>query len=312
MADILRVAELVPTFRRALRIHLVETSARMREVQARTLAGASGEIEIEWHGGYPAGERPVLVVANEFFDVLPVRQYVRHAGRWHERRVGLAGDALAFVLSPPLPDVALGPAATGTEAIRTEATRTEALVGGRDAAGDPAMAAQPDAAGGTAMAAQSDAAPDGTLVEVSPAAEAIMATIAAEIVRCGGALLLIDYGDDGPRPFGTLQAVRDHARADPLTAPGTADLTAHVDFAHLASIARANGAAVHGPLPQGEFLLRLGLLERAGRLGAGKSPEEQAAIERAVTRLAGPDQMGHLFKVMAVTSQNLVPEPFGR
>jgi SAM-dependent MidA family methyltransferase len=87
-----------------------------------------------------------------------------------------------------------------------------------------------------------------------------------------------------------------HSFADPLEAPGEADLTAHVDFAALARRARAEGAAVHGPITQGEFLLSLGLLERAGQLGAKADEAGREALRGAVERLAGPDAMGTLFK----------------
>jgi SAM-dependent MidA family methyltransferase len=98
--------------------------------------------------------------------------------------------------------------------------------------------------------------------------------------------------------------------SDPLDSPGEADLTAHVDFAALARTAQAAGLAVHGPLTQGEFLLSLGLLERAGRLGATASDEERENIRAAVERLAAPEQMGRLFKAMALTRAGLSLPPF--
>ena len=70
----------------AISIHLVETSPVLRERQAAALPG----LPVHWHdelGGVPA-DRPMLLVANEFLDALPVRQFVRRSGRWHERLVG--------------------------------------------------------------------------------------------------------------------------------------------------------------------------------------------------------------------------------
>ena len=80
------------------------------------------------------------------------------------------------------------------------------------------------------------------VLEVSPAATAIMSTLAARIAVDGGAALVIDYGYEGPAFGDTLQAVRGHAYADPLAEPGEADLTAHVDFAALARAAIDAGA----------------------------------------------------------------------
>jgi NADH dehydrogenase [ubiquinone] 1 alpha subcomplex assembly factor 7 len=260
MSDILRVAAKAPEFRRALSVHLVETSPALRERQAARLA-ASGH-EIAWHSGFgevPPG--PLLLVANEFFDALPVRQFVRRDGGWQERVIGLDADG-RFTFG-------LGPSRL-----------------------DPG----PDA-------------PDGAVLEVSSASTAVLQEVAARIAAEGGAALVVDYGHTGG--FGdTLQALSRHAFADPLAAPGEADLTAHVDFSALARCVRGAGAAAHGPIGQGAFLLSLGLLERAGRLGAATAEAEREAIRAAVERLAGPKQMGELFKLLAITRPGLVPAPF--
>ena len=108
---------------------------------------------------------------------------------------------------------------------------------------------------------------EGSVMEVCPAAGALMTEIARRIVDHGGAALIMDYGYNAPPIGDTLQAVRAHQYADPLDTPGEADLTAHVDFSALAKSARTAGASVHGPTNQGDFLVSLGLLERAGRLG---------------------------------------------
>jgi SAM-dependent MidA family methyltransferase len=107
-----------------------------------------------------------------------------------------------------------------------------------------------------------------------------------------------------------LQAVRGHRYADPLDAPGESDLTAHVDFSALARRAAGEGVAVHGPLAQGEFLLKLGLRERAARLAAGADAATRAALDSAVERLSGRAAMGELFKVLALTRKGLGPPPF--
>ncbi len=99
MADLLRAAAMVPDFRAAIRVHLVETSPVLRQRQAQTLAAAG--VAPQWHDdidALPAG--PMILVANEFFDALPIRQYIRREDGWHERLVGLDGDAFVFVDGP--------------------------------------------------------------------------------------------------------------------------------------------------------------------------------------------------------------------
>src|SRR6185312_4224494 len=205
MADLLRASRVAPDFRRALRLHLVEGSPVLRAKQAAAL----NEAEPRWHDDIatlPQG--PLLLVANEFLDALPIRQLVRRSDGWHERRVAL----------------------------------------GRDGALDAEAAIPP---------ALSGAAP-GSLCEIRPAALALAASLGARLSREGGVALFIDYGHAASACGDTLQAVRGHRRHDVLAEPGTADLTAHVDFAAVAAAATAAGARAWGPVTQGAFLVALG------------------------------------------------------
>ncbi|MHA1109382.1 MAG: class I SAM-dependent methyltransferase, partial [Alphaproteobacteria bacterium] len=98
MADALRAAATVPEFHAAADIHLVETSPTLRKSQRKTLAA----VDLTWHDtldGVPCG--PMLVLANEFFDALPVQQFVRHGGAWRRRHIDIdsEGGRLCFVLS---------------------------------------------------------------------------------------------------------------------------------------------------------------------------------------------------------------------
>lgn len=147
--------------------------------------------------------------------------------------------------------------------------------------------------------------PDGTVVEASPAARAAMTTIAERLKRDGGAAIAIDYGSAQPGGKNTLQAVRAHKYDDPLAAPGEADITAHVDFAALARAATEAGAVARPLMRQGEFLIRLGLVERANVLGRGKDTKTRNRIASGMERLAGPKAMGDLFKVLAVSAPGL-------
>ena len=120
--------------------------------------------------------------------------------------------------------------------------------------------------------------------------------------------LFIDYGPAEAAYGDTLQAVHEHTWVDPLSLPGSADLTAHVRFASLARKARAAGLAADGPITQAEFLGLLGVAERAARLMAA-NPMRAGEIETGVQRLISPTGMGALFKVLAVRSGTLPPPP---
>jgi len=231
------------------RVHLVEGSPALRARQGDLLGDAVFHDDIS---DLP-DDRPLLVVANEFFDALPVRQLVMTARGWRERMVGLSGEEFVPV------------------------------------AGDKPMDA--------AVPAHLAEAEEGAILETCPAAAAIMRELAARVARQGGAILAIDYGFDTLRHGSTFQAVARHERADPFVAPGTADLTAHVDFSALADAARGAGLDIAGLTGQGAFLMALGMGQRASAL-ARANPSDVEAISAALERLSAPHQMGTLFKVL--------------
>lgn len=124
--------------------------------------------------------------------------------------------------------------------------------------------------------------------------------------------MLIDYGYCGEAPGSTLRAVRRHRPASVLSRPGTADLSADVDFAAIAAAARAAGAEVHGPVAQGRFLAALGAAARCELLCARASAAQRDAIQRGLARLVDPAAMGERWKAMALTAPGLAaPAGFG-
>ena len=137
-----------------------------------------------------------------------------------------------------------------------------------------------------------------------------MYALGARLARQGGVALFIDYGHTVTSIGDTLQAVRGHRIVDPLVEPGECDITAHVDFAAMARSARAAGAAVHGPIDQGDFLREIGIDTRAKAL-SDRSPDRAEEFEQARRRVAGKDvgEMGSLFKAMVVAHRDLPPPP---
>ncbi len=259
MSDIMRAGRVMPGFRDAARIHLVETSPALRRQQAHKLGNG-----VTWHESIASlPEGPAIVIANEFFDALPIRQFEARNGQWMERRVGLgAGDRLVLGLAAQHLD-------------------------------------RPPAA-------------DGSILETGTARDDIARALGARFAASPGAALIIDYGHVASALGDTLQAVRRHKFCSILDRPGEADLTSHVDFESLARAFAQGGAATHGPITQRQFLLGMGLETRAALLGQKANPGERDVIGRAVERLAGENQMGNLFKVMAATSPGLsIPYPFG-
>lgn len=146
----------------------------------------------------------------------------------------------------------------------------------------------------------------GDVVELCPALPGIVQTLGARINHSGGVGLIIDYGDW--RSLGdTLQALAAHDRVDPFRAPGTVDLTAHVDFEAVAEAARP--AAYTRLVTQGVFLERLGITQRAQTLArslSGSALDQHVAAHR---RLTHPTEMGEIFKVMGLYPAQAAPPP---
>jgi NADH dehydrogenase [ubiquinone] 1 alpha subcomplex assembly factor 7 len=284
MADALRaIANVAPAFRAALRLHLIETSPRLRAIQGERLPGAV------WHDGLESlPDLPLVLLANEFLDALPIRQFVRRGDRWLERFV----EAGRFVECE-----------TGGGAILPLPLREGGGGSGRggdfDRRGWDPSPQPPSARGGGGIGA-SLAGAGADVVEICDPAAGFARSIGARLAARPGAALFLDYGPEHSAPGDSLQALRDGRPADPLAEPGTADLTAHVDFAALGSAARQAGAATHGPLPQGIFLARLGLFQRTDRLARTEPPARAVALIEAARRLAEPNRMGRLFKALAV------------
>lgn len=161
-----------------------------------------------------------------------------------------------------------------------------------------------------ALPADADHAPDGSIFEIAPAREAMMSAIAERVAAKGGCGIFFDYGHLEPGLGDTFQAVRAHRPEGVLDNPGEADLTSHVDFSALAAVARAHGLEAD-MTTQGAFLLDMGLLERAGQLGQSGDAAARENIRADVERLAGPDQMGTVFKVLAIRPSGIVIPPFG-
>jgi len=151
-------------------------------------------------------------------------------------------------------------------------------------------------------------APDGALVEIRPGDQQVVDLLAERVQAHPGRALLIEYGPAQSEIGDTLQAIKAHEKVAVLDAPGTADLTARVDFQSLLARAAKAELTGYGPEEQGDFLMGLGLEARAAVLSQN-APDKRAQIARQVWRLTDPDQMGQLFKLVCLDSAGLPPPP---
>ncbi|MCD6035867.1 MAG: class SAM-dependent methyltransferase [Rickettsiales bacterium] len=274
MKDFLRGTKSVYGFHDAITIHLVESSPRLREIQAQTLKESYG-VEVCWHEHVATlPSQTMLLVANEFFDALPVHQYVKTPQGWREKHISITRDgaALQFMLSPNSSPFTL------------------------------------------ALDEQYTQAPDGAVFEYSPLSTTIMGEMASRIAKEGGMGLIIDYGYTRTRRTPewneTLQAVQKHQFHPILQDIGNADITAHVDFSALVQEAERQGVHCYGPVGQGHLFNHLGIEMRAKALLNHATPKQQEAIVSAVERLVTEQHMGILFKALAITHP-LMDRPAG-
>jgi NADH dehydrogenase [ubiquinone] 1 alpha subcomplex assembly factor 7 len=249
MADMLRVLSKMPDCRKAAHVQFVEMSPVLRRAQQEKVPDAT------WHdsvSSLPA--LPSIVIANEFFDALPIRQYERKGGRVFERCVALDDTALKIARVP----------------------RAARMPGGDDG-----------------------------VMEDATVRDAIAIFLGDHIQKLGGVALVIDYGHMRAALGDTLQAMKNHAFCAITDHPGEADVTSHVDFESLGKGFVKGGARVLGVMEQGEFLTAMGLSERTQVLARNATADTKQNLISASERLAHPDQMGHLFKVMAIAGRNI-------
>lgn len=259
-------------------VHLVETSPYLRHLQRDKLgASMTKDTPLYWHDdvtNLPAA--PIIAIANEFFDALPLNQAVWRSnepktsndasiadGRWYHRLVGLANGRLAFCDGPPL-----DPATCAAWHLPATMLNDAALV-------------------------------DGSIAENTAMADAYMGQLASHIATYGGACLIIDYGRDG-QGGDSLQAVADHQPVDVFYQPGKADLSHWVDFSALRRSATAAGARFVGPVTQGAFLQAIGILQRAEAAASLADTKTRRGLYAAIDRLVSNQQMGSAFKVALV------------
>lgn len=269
MSDALRAARLDPDFLTACDLILIEPSGPLRAEQSRRLSGV--DPQPRWVSSLQGvdADAPVILIANEVLDCLPARQFVKTDDGWSERKVGVTDDG---------PETQGGGLLFGLTQI----------TGGFER---PAYDVEP-----------------GQVIEVSDQQAAFGRDLALLVAETTGAALLIDYGRDRPGPGDTLQALRRHAKVDPLDDPGAADLTQWADFPRVQEAAIRAGADVTGCRGQGDFLRALGVETRADRLKSSR-PEAAPVIDRQLNRLTADDQMGTLFKACAIFSPRRLTVP---
>jgi SAM-dependent MidA family methyltransferase len=265
MRDLMRVAKLDPAFYDAIdSIYFIEINPYFKDWQKRNLSGFNKKLK--WRNRAELiPPLPSIFVANEFFDVLPIKQYLKVKELWYETILVIdpADSKIKFDKIP-----------------LSRLLQEQLLTEYREAH-------------------------DGAVLEESLDSLKVVRFIGEHTNECGGAGVIIDYGyyipnyARGREAFNsTLQAVRNHKYHPLLDNLGEADLSAQVDFFALERALKSRKVIASAITTQREFLLKYGIDIRAKLLSSHLPEDEKSLINKQLHRLIDNNQMGNLFKVM--------------
>jgi NADH dehydrogenase [ubiquinone] 1 alpha subcomplex assembly factor 7 len=322
-------------------LHLVEASKELREEQKQTLQKALGHliklefadgngnkenganesddankeyvntIQVYWHDDFSNFHRnrdkgmPTMIILQEFLDALPVHQFQKTDEGWRERMIDVVS-----VEDADGTENAQNPLLTRDDGKKQLIPRLRQVLAPNVT---PAveLLLQPNQQ-------QYDHFPEGTVVEICPDALVLMQDIAVVLEESHGAALIVDYGEEGTAD--TLRAFSKHQQVPLTSRPGQVDVTADVDFFALKNClsgkflrgseadddknVTAKELEIHafGPVPQGEFLMKMGAADMTvNAIEKEETTEDQAqAMADALKYLVMPEHMGEKFKVLAL------------
>lgn len=256
----LRITSAHENFLENSRLYLVESSSTLRDIQNNKLKNyAPSFMKVEDLEHLPS--LPIIWVANEFFDTLPIQQFVMTSTGWHERLIDVEQGYFSFVLSDESRDFCI------PETVPTDKQW-----------------------------------PVDSIYEYSPQSHQITQMLSSHIRRHRGAGLIVDYGYMDVPLKGSLDAWSKQEYVGIFTTPGQADITADVDFEALRRTAEQAGITVDGPVWQGDFLVEMGINQRADNLKRSASATMIKDIDDEIHCLMDRKGLGQNFKVMMVRS----------
>ena len=260
ISDLLRATKKISGFNAALNICMVEISPSLKKKQEKLLIGEN----VLWKTTLrDLPEYPSIILANEFFDALPINQYIRNSGGWLKVMVTFKN---------------LYKSECKELCFTTKKIRKKII---------------PDYEAQTLR--------DGDMIEKCEKIEEVIFQIAEHLKKYSGAGLIIDYGKKN-NIGNTLQGVKNHSYYDILKNPGKVDLTSLVDFKEIGKKAQQFGLTTSSLKTQREFLLHLGIEARATALSKSMDRKQLYLHHKAYQRLIGENKMGNLFKVLGIRS----------
>ncbi|RHY42733.1 hypothetical protein DYB34_012084 [Aphanomyces astaci] len=323
MEDFVRTAKQFPAFYKALEIHLVEISPALRELQQTKLLAVKTSADsfrlpmdgpaICWHDDLShVPEGPTLFVAQELFDALPVHhdnpdhfRFVVSPGPTPATRVYIGKEKIVTPdVQLPVKSANVSNPSKNPQDILDDLNESAARITAH-------LEALENESSVEVVPVLSPGVQVGDRIEISPLGIALVQDMASRIAKHGGAALVVDYGRDHASEV-SLRGIQHHQFVSVLREPGDVDLSIDVDFNTLKRYATAEpNVRAYGPIGQGLFLKEMGIEHRMAALFQHASEETQENIYDAYERLVNPDQMGSIFKAMALVSDKVVGDPVG-
>jgi NADH dehydrogenase [ubiquinone] 1 alpha subcomplex assembly factor 7 len=340
MRDILRVANKFPKFKNSIHIHMIELSETMRKMQRESTncfesskhglnsptnngginSGESSNmissdgIKISWHSfldQVPRDSKPILFIGQEFLDAFPVHQFAYTNKGWREKLIDVDNSEeskfhFRVVLSTSATPAIQALLGEGREHHFSQTSgqikSNPSLVPHLDPITGKILENQPDCMSTTVKNHPDLVEGDG--IEICPLALATSEDIAKRVCQSGGAALFIDYGENFTQSD-SVRAFKKHNQVNFLSEPGLVDMTADVDFSAIGRAAESKGAKVMKAIGQGEFLMRMGIVERVEKLIdlPATTDEEANNLVSSMKKLVmeGEGNMGTRFKVMSIS-----------
>ncbi len=266
MRDLLRTAILVPAFYQAINIQLLEINPYLVQEQKANLASAD-KLVLWLRNIKELTPYPTILIANEFFDALPIKQYIKQNDYWHEIVLTVDHDLDHFVF-----------ATTSADPDKHEE-----------------------------LTKKHHNATHGAIIEESAESLKFITDIAEHFKSFSGSALIIDYGYNIDYSFrsryqynSTLQAVKKHKFQPVLASLGDADLSAHIDFYALHKHATKLNINTEPLITQSQFLNKHGIELRLELLCQKLDAKYQPILRKQVERLTAKQEMGKLFKVLVI------------
>lgn len=226
-------------------------------------------------------DNPFIVLGNELFDAIPVYQFVYDEYRgWLERIVWADSDKNLLITTSQKPTLNVEKLLQPHKTFASEEAQKDLKTG--------------------------------DMIEISPHSMSLAYDIAQLWSITKGASLIIDYGEDQAL-CNSIRAIKNHkylSEKEMLETPGTADLSAYVNFQSLRETAKSvKGITSSGPIPQGLFLEAMGMNIRLQVLKK-KMASSAKRLETDYQRLVHPDQMGEIYKVLYIGCENTLGDVY--